>query len=60
MIILDWTRPGGMAKELIGWLNWIEDWCYDSKDSEEMRSNCGSYLPYMFSYRSLIALKLRS
>lgn len=37
MIVLDWTRPGGMAKELITWLRWIEEWAGGSDDSEEMR-----------------------
>lgn len=26
MIVLDWSKPGSMVKELVHWLRWVDQW----------------------------------
>lgn len=41
MIVLDWTRPGIMVKELITWLKWVEEWAGGTEgEDEERRERC--------------------
>ena len=40
VIVVDWTRPSSMVREIVMWLDWIERWASESAESgqgEEMR-----------------------
>jgi dynein light intermediate chain 1 len=44
MIVLDWTKPSAMVRELLHWLTWVDSWAarVDAKngDGPELRERC--------------------
>lgn len=42
VIVLDWTKPSGMVRELLHWLGWVDSWAErtakrDGEESNELR-----------------------
>ncbi|ORX35111.1 dynein light intermediate chain-domain-containing protein [Kockovaella imperatae] len=49
VIVLDWTRPSSMVKEIVMWLDWVERWASDSAargQGEEMRDRLQSHIQH--------------
>ncbi|WWC90205.1 uncharacterized protein L201_005138 [Kwoniella dendrophila CBS 6074] len=49
VIILDWTRPSSMVKELLTWISWIDQWATGNAErgeSEELKERLQSHIQH--------------
>ncbi|KAL7420385.1 hypothetical protein Q5752_005355 [Cryptotrichosporon argae] len=48
VVVLDWTRPGSMIKELVSWLAWIDEWASEIPEDEgdELRKRLQSLIQH--------------
>ncbi|EJT50405.1 hypothetical protein A1Q1_00337 [Trichosporon asahii var. asahii CBS 2479] len=47
VIVLDWTKPSSMVRELLTWLSWVDGWAQRvSKDTDEMRDRLQAHLQH--------------
>lgn len=44
VIVLDWTKPSTMVRELLAWLAWVDQWAQRAdkghSDGDELRERC--------------------